>query len=80
MRCIARIYFHPQGGRPGILSPKGVAIDHKEFPADWFQGLRPEQYRGRRYDKSLNKYGVRCIFIAWLCFGPMLTVLTAPLH
>ena len=59
--CVSgnRIYFNGKGGRPGIISPKGVAIDHNEFPADWFEGLRPEQYRGRRYDKSLNKYGVR---------------------
>ena len=30
---LRRIYFNPKGGRPGILSPKGVDIDHKEFPA-----------------------------------------------
>ncbi|CAK0783705.1 hypothetical protein CVIRNUC_006904 [Coccomyxa viridis] len=53
------IYFNPKGGRPGILSPKGVDIDHKEFPADWFEGLRPEQYIGRRYNVELNKYKVK---------------------
>ena len=26
-------YFHPRGGKPGILSPKkGVAVSHLEFP------------------------------------------------
>lgn len=52
------IYFHPRGGRAGIISPKGVAIDHKEFPADWFEGLDPDQYRGRKYRTELNKYKV----------------------
>ncbi|KAK9915511.1 hypothetical protein WJX75_000077 [Coccomyxa subellipsoidea] len=52
------IYFHPRGGRAGIISPKGVAIDHKEFPADWFEGLEPDMYRGRKYRTELNKYKV----------------------
>lgn len=35
--CLARsIYFNPRGGKPGIRG-KEVAIDHREFPADWFQ-------------------------------------------
>lgn len=32
-------YFHPRGGKPGIKHPKGIDIDHKEFPAEWFAGL-----------------------------------------
>jgi hypothetical protein len=51
------IYFNPRGGRPGILSPS-VNISHKEFPADWFEGLSPNAYRGKVYDKSANMYGV----------------------
>ena len=52
-------YFHPKGGKPGVKHPKeGVKIDHKEFPAEWFKGLKPESYRARRYNKSTNKYGV----------------------
>ena len=27
--------------------------------ADWFEGLRPEQYIGRRYNVELNKYKVK---------------------
>lgn len=52
------IYFNPRGGRPGIISPKGVDIDHKEFPADWFEGLEPDMYRGRKYRTEVNKYKV----------------------
>jgi hypothetical protein len=38
----------PLGGKPGIKNPKeGVNIDHKEFPADWFEGLAPDTYRSR---------------------------------
>lgn len=56
---VSRIYFNPKGGRPGIISPKGVDITHEQFPADWFEGLRPEQYRGRKYTIPINKYGVK---------------------
>ena len=53
------VYFHPRGGKPGVRSPKdGVEIDHKEFPKEWFEGLKPDNYRARRYDKKANKYGV----------------------
>jgi hypothetical protein len=31
------------GGRKSIKYPKGCDIDPKEFPADWFAGLRDEQ-------------------------------------
>lgn len=46
------------GGKPGIKYPEGVPIDHKEFPADWFEGLEEEFYLARRYLASRNKYGV----------------------
>ena len=49
-------YFHPRGGKPGIRGP--CNITHEEFPKDWFAGLKPDQYRSRRYDKDRNKYGV----------------------
>ena len=54
-------YFHPRGGKPGIINPKkGVDINHKEFPVHWFEGLRQDQYAGRRYKtKEINKYGVK---------------------
>ncbi len=51
-------YFNPRGGRPGIYGPS-VDVTHEEFPADWFEGLADDQYRGRRYQISRNKYGVR---------------------
>ena len=34
-------------------------VTHEEFPADWFEGLADDQYRGRRYQIPRNKYGVR---------------------
>ena len=49
-------YFHPRGGKQGIRGP--CNITHEEFPKDWFAGLKPDQYRSRRYDKDRNKYGV----------------------
>lgn len=51
-------YFNPRGGRPGIISPQGVAIDHKEFPASWFAGLPESMYISRKYNTSTNKHGV----------------------
>ncbi|KAA8498983.1 hypothetical protein FVE85_6568 [Porphyridium purpureum] len=54
-------YFHPRGGKPGILyrGAQGIpGVTHEEFPAEWFQGLNPNMYRNRRYDSALNKYGV----------------------
>ncbi len=53
-----RIYFNPKGGRAGIWGPT-VDIDHKEFPADWFEGLPEKMYLARKYDKATNKYGAR---------------------
>jgi len=53
------IYFNPIGGRPGILGAS-VDIKYKEFPQDWFKGLKPSFYLGRRYDASKNKYNVVC--------------------
>ncbi|KAL4858951.1 Volume-regulated anion channel subunit [Chlorella vulgaris] len=52
------IYFNPRGGKPGIRG-KEVAIDHREFPADWFQGLPKKAYVARTYTKGTNKYGVK---------------------
>jgi hypothetical protein len=31
-----RIYFNPEGGKPGILGRR-VDVDAAEFPADWFE-------------------------------------------
>lgn len=52
------IYFNPRGGRPGIYGST-VDVTHEEFPVDWFEGLPPEAFRGRRYDTRRNKYRVR---------------------
>lgn len=53
------IYFNPFGGKKGIIKYKnGVPIDANEFPASWFEGLADRWYKGRRYDKAVNKYGV----------------------
>ena len=52
-------YFHPRGGKPGILG-RTVDVTHKEFPSTWFDGLRMEEYAGRRYRTAeINKYGVK---------------------
>ncbi len=51
------IYFNPRGGKPGILS-KSVNITDKEFPESWFKGLSRDRYKGLRYNKEYNKYGV----------------------
>jgi len=54
-------YFHSLGGKPGVRSPQGVAIDFKEFPSAWFAGLPEKAYANRRYDaKRYSKYGVNC--------------------
>jgi hypothetical protein len=55
---VRSIYFNPKGGRPGIWGPT-VDIDHKEFPADWFEGLPDKMFQARRYDIKTNKYGVK---------------------
>ena len=52
------IYFNPIGGRPGIISPRGVDIDPSDFPADWFEGLEDDMYKARRYIAERNKYKV----------------------
>ena len=41
--CLCSIYFNPRGGRPGILSPQGVDINHEEFPAGELQPTRQKQ-------------------------------------
>ena len=38
--------------------PNGVAIDHTEFPEDWFEGLHPDHFLASRYVATRNKYGV----------------------
>jgi hypothetical protein len=53
------IYFNPTGGRKSVKYPKGCDIDPNEFPADWFEGLRDEQYKGTRYNIQLNRYKVK---------------------
>ncbi len=50
-------YFHPRGGKPGIRGP--CAIDPKEFPAAWFDGLDQSMYASRRYNIPTNLYGVK---------------------
>lgn len=53
-------YFHPRGGKPGILHPEeGVDIDPTEFPASWFAGLDPVMYASRKYNVPTNKYRVK---------------------
>ena len=64
--CIAKgvfggCYFNPRGGKPGIFGPT-VAIDHKEFPASWFEGVDPQRYLSRRYHVPTNAYGVKSGF------------------
>lgn len=51
------IYFNPVGGKPGIIS-KRININYKEFPDDWFEGLNESIYRGKEYNKYVNKYKV----------------------
>ena len=51
-------YFNPRGGKRGILGPS-VDIDHREFPASWFEGLSERLYLSRRYNIPTNKYGVK---------------------
>lgn len=50
------IYFNPHGGKPSTKWPKGVPVDHTEFPEDWFEGLHPDYYLARRYIAKRNKY------------------------
>ena len=51
-------YFNPRGGKKGILGPS-VDIDHREFPASWFDGVPERLYLSRRYNVPTNKYGVK---------------------
>lgn len=51
------IYFNPRGGKPGIKG-RSVAVDHREFPREWFAGLPVAAYAARRYDATANRYGV----------------------
>jgi len=36
-------YFNPRGGKKGIFR-RDLAVDHKEFPQDWFAGLPDTMY------------------------------------
>lgn len=36
-------YFNPRGGRPGIFG-RVIAVDHQEYPKEWFDGLPPHMY------------------------------------
>ena len=59
------IYFHPKGGKPGVLYPRdkfpegipGVTAD--EFPSEWFDGVEERLFRSRTYSTKNNKYGVK---------------------
>jgi hypothetical protein len=41
-------YFNPKGGKAGIFG-REVAIDPKEFPAQWFEDVNASLYVSRRY-------------------------------
>ena len=51
-------YFNPRGGKKGIFG-SSVDIDHREFPASWFEGVPERLYLSRRYYVPTNKYGVK---------------------
>lgn len=52
------IYFNPIGGKQGLLG-RYVDITHKEFPSSWFSKLDSKMYAARKYDATVNKYGVK---------------------
>ena len=52
------VYFNPRGGKAGIKG-RDVAVSPDEFPKDWFDGLKADAYKARRYDIKRNKYGVK---------------------
>ena len=54
---LCSIYFNPTGGKPGIKG-RSVAVDHRELPPDWIEGLPAKAYRARVYTVATNKYGV----------------------
>jgi hypothetical protein len=54
-------YFHPRGGKAGIFG-REVAIDHREFPVAWFDGLSPSLYLSRTYRVATNAHGVKSGF------------------
>ena len=51
-------YFHPRGGKAGIFG-RHVAVDHAEFPAEWFYGIPVHKYRSRKYNKATNRHRVK---------------------
>lgn len=36
-------YFNPRGGKKGIFG-RDVAVDHKEYPEEWFEGVPSHMY------------------------------------
>ena len=50
-------YFNPIGGKPGVRGP--CAIDPKEHPKEWFDGLDVQMFASRRYNCQTNMYGVK---------------------
>lgn len=50
-------YFRPM--KSGVLN-ENIKDDYKEFPKDWFEGLKADQYKSSTYNKSVNKFGVKC--------------------
>ena len=46
------IYFYDEDGR--------IDINYKEFPKDWFEGLKENQYKSRKYDKKVNFFKIKC--------------------
>ena len=64
---VCRIYFHPRGGRPGIISPEGIDIDASEFPKEWFEGLPDDIYKARVYKVERNKYKVSYFWLLLCC-------------
>ena len=53
-------YFNPRGGKAGIFS-RDIAIDHAEFPAEWFEADE-SLYLSRRYNVTTNAYRVKSGF------------------
>jgi hypothetical protein len=36
-------YFNPRGGKKGIFG-RDIKVNHKEYPADWFEGVPEKCY------------------------------------
>jgi len=48
--------------RPITSSVTGLSYkkQHKEFPREWFDGFTKTEVTSSKYDKSVNRYGVKC--------------------